>query len=144
MIKPSALAGLLFILISLYLSACSKPEAQAMLEDYADSMSNVLETDIALDFNDALQTIPAFPEKRQRTLTTPDIREGMLEVWDFKQCGMMHLIAERNSSLGKVMLPSQKMRYELRFMAALQTCLTELRAIATPDAKQQALSLIHI
>lgn len=108
-----------------------------MLEDYADSMSNVLETDITLGFDEALQTIPAFPSKRQRMLTTPDIREGMLEVWDFKQCGMMHLISERNSVLGKVMLPSQKMRYELRFIAALQTCLHKMQAIAEPSQTQQ-------
>lgn len=140
MSKPSPLAGLLFFVISLCclcLSACGKPEAQAMLEDYADSMSNVLDTDIALEFDQAIKTIPAFPAKRERTLSTPDIREGILEVWDFKQCGMMHLIAERNSSLGKVMLPSQKMRYELRFLAALQACLSRMQAVTEPDTRQQ-------
>lgn len=137
MIKPSPHAGLLCLILSLCLTACGKPAAQAMLEDYTDSMQNVLDTDITLDIATALRTLPPLPEKRQRMLSTPDIREGMLDVWDFQQCGMMHLIAERNSSLGKVMLPSQKMRYELRFLAALQSCLAKMQAIAAPDTKQQ-------
>ncbi len=137
MSKPSPLAGLLWLCLSLWLSACGKPEAQTLLEDYADSMSNVLATAIPLDFEAAVRAIPALPEKRQRTLDTPDMREGMLDVWDFQQCGMMHLIAERNSSLGKVMLPSQKMRYELRFLAALQRCLVTMQALSAPDKAQQ-------
>ncbi|MGB1257532.1 MAG: DUF3080 family protein, partial [Thiolinea sp.] len=138
MTKPSYFTCALLLLFIIGLTACGKPDAQAMLEDYADSMSNVLETNIAIDLDNAAKQLPAFPEKRERKLTTPDIREGMLEVWDFEQCGMMYLIAERNSSLGKVMLPSQKMRYELRFMAALQQCRQQMQQLEKPGPDQQA------
>lgn len=121
----------------LCLSACNRSPAAAMLEDYADSMSTVLETPVELDLDSALMDFPALPERRERMLPTTDIREGMLDVWDFQQCGMMNLIAERNSTLGKVMLPSQKMIYELRFMAALQPCRDKMTAVKKPTQREQ-------
>ena len=128
---------LLLILVCSGLSACGKPEAQAMLEDYAARVSRVLEVDINLDLSEAALAIPALPQRRERLLPTTEIREGVLDVWDFEQCGMMNLIAERNSSLGKVMAPSQKMRYEIRFIQALQNCQAQMQAIAEPDKKQR-------
>jgi len=120
------------------LSACQRSAPQAMLEDYASRMSNVLDTEITPDLDQAIVDIPAFPDKRDRVLATKELREGLWDVLDFRQCDMLSLIAERNSSLGKVMLPSQKMRYELRFVNALQDCRQVLAAIENPDDTQLA------
>lgn len=109
-----------------------------MLEDYAARMSNVLETEIDLELEQAALAIPVFPVKRERIVPTTELREGLWDVLDFRQCDMLHLISERNSSLGKVMPPSQKMRYELRFVSALQNCYQTLEAIEEPDETQQA------
>ena len=106
-----------------------------MLSDYSQRMSNVLDTAITPNNPTAL---PNFPEKRERIIPTPEIRQGLWEVLDFRQCDMLSIISERNSSLGKVMPASQKMRYELRFFHALQQCKTRLAAIAEPDDTQQA------
>lgn len=108
-----------------------------MLEDYAARMSNVLETEIDLELEQAALAIPVFPVKRERIVPTTELREGLWDVLDFRQCDMLHLISERNSSLGKVMPPSQKMRYELRFVSALQNCYQTLEAIEEPDETQQ-------
>ena len=89
------------------------------------------------DLDSALMDFPALPERRERMLPTTDIREGMLDVWDFQQCGMMNLIADRNSTLGKVRLPSQKMIYELRFMASLQPCRDKMTAVKKPTQREQ-------
>ena len=134
--QPSLRYGWLLICV-LCLSACNRSPASAMLEDYADSMSTVLETPIKLDLDSALLDFPALPERRARMLPTTDIREGMLDVWDFQQCGMMNLIAERNSTLGKVMLPSRKMVYELHFMAALQQCRDKMVEVEKPTQREQ-------
>lgn len=130
-----SLTGLL--LLCGLLTGCDKAPANAMLEDYADSMSNVLDTPIELALDEVMLDLPMLPEKRERMRPTTEIREGLLEVWDFKRCGMMNLIAERNSSLGKIMLPSQKMKYELRFIAALQTCQTQMQTVSEPDTQEQ-------
>lgn len=127
----------LMLICAAGLSACNREPAQIMLEEYAASMSTVLETPVELDLAAAMLDFPALPARRERILPTPDIREGMLEVWDFQQCGMMPLIAERNTTLGKVMLPSQKMVYELRFLAALQQCRNKMQQIDQPTQQEQ-------
>ena len=109
-----------------------------MLEDYAARMSTVLDAEVSLSLNEAALAIPVFPSKRQRLVPTEELREGLWDVLDFRQCDMLSLISERNSSLGKVMLPSQKMRYELRFIVALQSCRKILDAIEEPDDTQLA------
>lgn len=139
MFNSSAPLHLVVLFISvLSLSACQGSASQTMLEDYAERMSNVLETDIDLALDEAALAIPMFPVKRERTLVMAELREGLWDVLDFRQCDMLYLIAERNSSLGKVMPPSQKMRYELRFISALHHCYQSLEAIAEPDDTQQA------
>lgn len=120
------------------LSSCQLSAPQAMLEDYAARMSNVLETAIDLELEQAALAISVFPVKRERIVPTAELREGLWDVLDFRQCDMLHLISERNSSLGKVMPPSQKMRYELRFVSALQRCYQTLEAIEEPDETQLA------
>ena len=107
-----------------------------MLADYTQRMSNVLETPISADNNQA--ALPNFPQKRDRIIQIADIRQGLWEVLDFRQCDMLSIISERNSSLGKVMPASQKMRYELRFFHAMQLCRATLAAIPKPDETQQA------
>ncbi len=121
---------------ALLLTACAEPGGQALLEDYASRVSNVLEVDIRLDLPAAAQEIPALPARRDRVLPTINLREGVIDVWNFEQCGMISIIAERNSSLGKMMLPSQKMRYEIRFFQALQDCRAQMLALPAPDESQ--------
>ncbi|WP_158278828.1 DUF3080 family protein [Leucothrix arctica] len=120
------------------LAACRASAPQAMLEDYAARMSTVLDTEINLSLTQAALTLPAFPAKRERLLQTTELRENLWDVLDFRQCDMLQLISERNSSLGKVMQPSQKMRYELRFIKTLQNCRETLKAIENPDDTQLA------
>ncbi|PWQ95589.1 hypothetical protein DKW60_14315 [Leucothrix pacifica] len=134
--RPIHLLAALSLLM--LLTACQVSAPQAMLEDYTARMSNVLTTDIKLNLGEAALAIPAFPAKRDRVVATQELREGLWDVLDFRQCDMLSLISERNSSLGKVMLPSQKMRYELRFIVALQACRKILVDIEEPDDTQLA------
>lgn len=124
------LIGLTFLL-----TGCSSNTADAMLAEYTERMSNVLETDIP--GSQAAQQF-SLPKKRQRVISIADLRQGLWEVLDFRQCDMLSIISERNSLLGKVMLPSQKMRYELRFIGALKTCKAKLAAVTEPDESQLA------
>ena len=120
------------------LTACQTSAPQSMLEDYAARMSTVLDTEINLSLTQAALALPAFPSKRERLMPTTELRENLWDVLDFRQCDMLKLISERNSSLGKVMPPSQKMRYELRFIKTLQNCRETLNAIKKPDDTQLA------
>ena len=110
----------LLVFFLFFLSGCNSNAPKALLNDYTQRMSNVLDIEIAA--SDPNINLPSFPDKRDRFVSTNDIRQGLWEVLDFRQCDMLSIISERNSSLGKVMPASQKMRYELRFIKALQDC----------------------
>jgi hypothetical protein len=124
----------LLVLVLFFLSGCNSNTAQALLDDYSNRMSNVLEIEIPT--SNTLRQLPAFPEKRDRIVSTSDIRQGLWEVLDFRQCDMLSIISERNSTLGKVMPASQKMRYELRFIKALQECRELIAKAKNPDESQ--------
>lgn len=95
-----------------------------MLENYTSRVSRVLEVDQPLP---PAPEIPLFPQRRERILATEEIREGLLDVLNLKRCNLLPLIAERNSSLGKVYTSSQKMVYELKFFDAIRSCLMSVR-----------------
>ena len=125
----------IIVAIFLMISGCDSSKPESMLSEYSQRLSTVLETDIQLS---ALPALPNFPQKRHRTHLTTELRQGLWEVLDFRQCDMLGIISERNSSLGKVMPPSQKMRYELRFLHALQQCQNTLQARDDPDQELDA------
>ena len=130
--------NILLMLLIIFLNGCSNDTPQDMLTEYQTRVENVLETQSTLNDQEQSQHSVPFPQKRERLLKTDELRQGLWEVLDFRQCDMLSIISERNSSLGKVMPASQKMRYELRFISALQNCRTIVAANETPDSTQQA------
>lgn len=121
-IKTLTLIGL--IVSCLYLTGCDRNQPEDMLENYTSRVSRVLEVDKPLP---PAPEIPLFPQRRDRIIPTQEIREGLLDVLNLKRCNLLPLIAERNSSLGKVYPASQKMVYELKFFDAVRSCLTTVK-----------------
>lgn len=111
--------------LCLCLVGCAEPSAEKMLENYVSRVSNALDQPIEFKPNTAAR-LPAFPLRRERLLEIAPIREGLLDVLEFRQCDLLPLISERNSNLGRVMQPSQQLRYELRFLPALYDCRRQL------------------
>lgn len=68
---------------------------------------------------------PSLPRKRELQLELTDIRMGLLESYQLKQCGLFDLIAERNSILGKVADRFSRFDYEIAFLAGLERCITD-------------------
>ncbi len=56
----------------------------------------------------------AFPELRERRVSIPETREGMLDIYALRECHITTLVAERNSTLGRVAPASQRWQYEAR------------------------------
>ncbi|WP_415898647.1 DUF3080 family protein [Neptuniibacter sp. QD48_11] len=125
------LSILIILLISL--SGCSRDTPELVLENYLYRLSNTL------DLNQPQSYIPEariqFPLKRDRILKTTEIREGLLDVLKLKRCDLLPLIAERNSSLGKVAKPSAKLQYELNFYYLLTQCRESLRNASAIDTE---------
>ncbi len=66
--------------------------------------------------------IPAFPEPGERLFEIPETREGLLDVHALRRCHITTLVAERNSTLGRVAPPSQRWHYELELWRRLEAC----------------------
>jgi hypothetical protein len=117
----SHLALLTLCLTTLMLSGCQKTEGErAMLDDYAERVARVLDQELD---EKATISLPALPPARVRYQATEDLREGVLDVLDFRECQLLHLISERNSILGKVATSSQRLIYELRFLDTMSACI---------------------
>lgn len=115
------------------LSGCSNgPEA--LLADYAARMSRVLDQPVSVQ---ARPVLPAFPRGRDQTIDQPDVRLGLREAWAVRDC-LGQLIALRNSGLGRVMQPSQRLVYESQFHAQAVLCLQDLAVADDADEQAQA------
>ncbi|MDO6563481.1 DUF3080 family protein [Amphritea sp. 1_MG-2023] len=115
-----------------------------MLERYSNRVANSLESDAELNLDLPLN-LPAYPPRRDRIRTVPDLRQGLLEVLNLRHCQLIPLIAERNSSLGKVMPPSRQMVYEIQLISRLNHCRQTLRETQTePELIQQVDALFQV
>ncbi len=121
----------LFILI--VASGCDSNSADAVLADYAERVANTLDQDVVDD--DPYRDLISFPSRRERRLDITELRTGLIETLSLSNCQLLPLIAERNSSLGKVMKPSTLLNYELRFFARLEPCYRNYRNTKYEDAE---------
>ncbi len=126
--------------LCLILSGCQPTTPEAMLEDYISRLGNALGTDASLDLSD-IHPAP-LPRRRLRILEETPVRQGLLEVLELRQCDLLPLIAQRNSSLGRVMKPSQKLVYELKFIVLMRQCVDRIRTQELePEVREQILNI---
>lgn len=117
------------------LSSCSDP-AQSMMDDYAKRLGRTLALELQNPAPLDLQPLPSI------TATRADIAETsitLVELVATRACGLDVLLGERNSSLGKVMPPSQRLKYELQFLNQVQPCLTH--PDVTADFQQKLIAI---
>ncbi|MGR5368128.1 DUF3080 family protein [Photobacterium damselae] len=116
----------LFLCLIFTLSSCRIFTESTPFSTYAQRLANVLDTSFdEQTVNTHLDIIP-YPDNRDIYQTIPDIRIGLLDAYELRQCGLFHLIAERNSVLGKVQDKTRQLRYEILFLQGLRTCLATL------------------
>lgn len=139
MLVFSGLRYLLILLTVLILSGCLQETPKSTLEDYRDRVANVLDMDVPAITSEPTVRLPA---RRDRTWPTEELRAGVLDSIEFKQCDLLPLIVERNSSLGKVMQPSTLMSYELRFFARLLPCYQAAKRTEFADTEEDFRALL--
>ena len=111
---------LVLLLCMLLLAGCVRDDpATALLEDYRTRMARVLDVD-----PDPLAVPPLvpWPRGRERTLAIPAQRASLREFLQLQQCALGPLIGARSGALGRVMQPSQRLQYELRFLRQARLC----------------------
>ncbi len=105
----------------LLLSGCGgSGKGEAHLADYQALLADALGQ--PAPERSAPANIDAFPERDERLFDIAETREGMLNVYALRECGITSLVAARNNQLGRVAPPSQQWIYELELWRRLHAC----------------------
>ncbi|WP_104399712.1 DUF3080 domain-containing protein [Vibrio penaeicida] len=101
------------------LSGCTDP-VLSMYDDYITRIARVQDV-TSLSAPDTV--FVSLPDKKLLQTPIPRISIGLLESYELRRCGLFELIAERNSSLGKVQDEFHQLDYETRFLTGVDKCL---------------------
>lgn len=117
------------LLCLLALAGCGPAnDGLALQSDYLQRLQRSLDASdfVAFDSRDISQY--RLPPRRQRIVPIAELRIGLLDlVIDARSCPhLQQLISQRNSSLGKQLMPSQRLGYEGDLLRAIDACLPYL------------------
>lgn len=119
--------------MSFGLLGCSSPAVLSDLQEYRSRIANVL--DLSLDDLETNITL-YFPNSNELKVVVPETTINLRDFYALNNCHVSTLIAQRNTALGKVQLPSTRFIYEKKLIAGLQHCLS----LSTDKKQQQQLS----
>jgi len=111
------------VFMCILLSGCGAGGPEADLDEYIDKLSRVLEQP-----EDATngRVMPRLPAVRDLRREAPTESISILEFLQIRQCELQQLVAARNSSLGKLARPSQRLVYQLNFLRTGEACLARM------------------
>lgn len=99
------------------------------IEDYAERLSRVLDTPLPDTFNEKITTpLPKLADSATLKHTIEGVSINLREFYALQDCELGTVVAERNTSLGKSQLPSQRLAYESKLLSVLKSCEAALAA----------------
>ncbi|CAH9061613.1 hypothetical protein PSECIP111951_02525 [Pseudoalteromonas holothuriae] len=115
----------LIISLVTFIAGCSPAPSDTYIE-YQQRLANVMEKSAA--------TSTALTPFNAKHIARPSskITLSMLELASLDHCTLMNTIASNNNQLGKVRVPSEQLKYALRFIKHVEICLNNS---ATKDAE---------
>lgn len=116
------------------LTAC-QPHPEDLLTDYSTRLHRVLAVDIIAPAKPELASIP---EIRALIVDIPAVSIELSDMLSLDTCDLETLVAERNSSLGKVQTDASLLQYELRLLSKLTACLQQPGLMSELDPDLQA------
>lgn len=119
------------------LSACQPFSApDSLLDEYVERLARVLEVD-------ATRSEPAdavrLPRRRDRVLAMPELDMNLLDFLSLYGCQLQYVVGEKNSIMGRVMQPLNRLRYEISFIHTAEDCLPTLDDDSLADSVTQAI-----
>lgn len=93
------------------------------IEDYSERLSRVLDTPLPDTFNDKITTpLPKLADSAKLKHNIEGVSINLREFYALQDCELGTVVAERNTSLGKSQLPSQRLAYESKLLSVLKSC----------------------
>lgn len=126
----------LVLLVISHLVGCEQNSTEDSLHTYHERLANVLNVEPAAAPDTELAPLP---DIRELLLPIEDIRIGLLDAYELRKCDLFHLIAERNSVLGKVQDKTHQLRYELLLVKGLSRCIGMQEQGSEPQAELKQL-----
>lgn len=119
LIKRPLYAGTFVVALSM-LFACSEHQKIANdLSDYRERLSSY--TEIVLPVLPSSYSLQG-PNKQSLKLPIEQLNINLREFYAFNECALSQLVAERNTALGKMQLPSSRYSYESALISQLTLC----------------------
>lgn len=121
--KCQILCARLIILscLAIFLTACSGG-ASATFDDYQQRLERLLQSQAESAQPHAVSSMPRVHHLR---VAPEEVSLSLLDSMRLNRCELGQLVAERNSSLGRVRTQSLQLYYELRLIPALERCLQD-------------------
>ena len=93
------------------------------IDDYAARLSRVLDVPLPDSFNNKITTpLPKLADSATLKHTIEGVSINLREFYALQDCELGTVVAERNTSLGKSQLPSQRLVYESKLLNVLKSC----------------------
>ena len=128
----------ILLIPALLLGGCNPfSSAGSMMDEYVERVARVLE--LEPEFSE-LPPASVFPRRRDRQLPMPELEMSMLDFLSLYGCELQYVVGEKNSVMGKVMQPLNRLRYELRFIKAGEDCLPEVNREGVRESLEEAIA----
>jgi hypothetical protein len=108
------------------LAGCAERGPQARFDDYLQRLARALEVEPAA--TDEAAAMPVPPRSTQLQVTHDRDRIDGLDFLALSDCALQVTVGKRNSSLGRLARPSQRLLLELEFLRLAPPCITTLRS----------------
>lgn len=124
-------------LLLVALTGCNPfSDARSMMDEYVERVARVLESEPQFS---PIESPSLLPRRRERALEMPELELGMLDFLSLYGCELQVVVGEKNSVLGRVMQPLNRLRYEVRFIRAARECLPETEDEDLVEVLEQAI-----
>ena len=116
-------AGVISVAMFALLGCFGGSTVKQSIDDYAARLSRVLDTPLPDSFNDKITTpLPKLADSATLKHAIEGVNINLREFYALQYCELGTVVAERNTSLGKSQLPSQRLVYESKLLNVLKSC----------------------
>ena len=134
-------AGVISVALFALLGCFGGSTVKQSIDDYAARLSRVLDTPLPDSFNDKITTpLPKLADSATLKHTIEGVSINLREFYALQDCELGTVVAERNTSLGKSQLPSQRLVYESKLLNVLKSCEAALTKANESNQRNAALA----
>ena len=122
-LRNACRAGVISVAMFALLGCFGGSTVKQSIDDYAARLSRVLDTPLPDSFNDKITTpLPKLADSATLKHAIEGVNINLREFYALQYCELGTVVAERNTSLGKSQLPSQRLVYESKLLTVLKSC----------------------